>query len=1184
MAVTRARQDAAQVPFLRRFEVQLLVVALAGVLPFLAYSLRLLLGPEVESWLQAAALAVAVAVVLAAWVMARRLTSQVRMLRDGAAHLTGGDTGFRVPAGPGGGELDGLAGDFNRMAEALQAQGATLARSGERFRQLAAMTSDWFWELDAEYRFVDTDGSAQPGAPARALALELLGTHPWDHAQLIPLSASWQEHRAQLDRHEPFSAFLIERRLEQGATRVMALRGEPVFDAAGHFQGYRGTGSDITRRYRAEQALRESEARNRVLIDSAPEAIFVIDTDQWKITEVNPSAARLFGMPREQMIATPIGRFNARVQPGGRDENEYGRALIGQALKGTEISVEWRFVDANGRQFPADLRIALLPGSGRMLRLSVLDISERHAFEAERERLQAESRELLNRLRRVIETMPFACIVHDADYKVATWNPAAERIFGYSADQAVGRSTLDLIVPPERRAEVLERLRVRHAGGEPAAGARVPNITRDGRRIQCEWYGALLTDDKGAIAGTVTMAIDVSDRVESEEALKHSEERFRRLTALSSDWYWELDAEYRFTSITGRERRQSMDRDSVLGSRRWERAELRPVGFTWDEHKRDLDLRKPFAHLVLAYSGADGDRAYWAISGEPVFDREGRFTGYRGVGSDITQRYRIYALRAGEKELFEQLAAGAPLDELMTLLCHAVEAALARRGVAAVNVVENGALRYLAGPGLSDAFRAQMRALPLDEDAECCAAAAVQDRLVISEDIAAETRWEEFRDNAAQAGFKACWSVPIHGAGGRVIGTLAVYHEQPGEPLAADRELSLSAAGLAGVVIERYEAENALRENEARYRSLVEGAQAGIFVHRDDVIEYVNPAMVMLMRAPDAGMLLGMRVDDLLAPEFRPFARGRRLAMGAGLAGAGFAEMQLLRLDGSRMDAEVGSSVVSRERGIVIQAQVHDITARKWTEREVMRLNESLEQRVAERTAELSAANREMESFSYTVAHDLRAPLRAIDGFSRMLRVDAGERLDDRMRRDLDNISSNARRMAELIDGLLEFSRFSRGEPVRQRVATVGMVEAVILEAPVPPGGTRPAFSVGALPDVQGDAAMLRQVWVNLISNAVKFTSKRRDGKVTIEAALDADGGVAFAVRDNGAGFDPAYADKLFGMFQRLHRLDEFEGTGVGLAIVKRVIERHGGRVWAEGSPGLGASFHFSLPASAVAV
>jgi light-regulated signal transduction histidine kinase (bacteriophytochrome) len=248
-----------------------------------------------------------------------------------------------------------------------------------------------------------------------------------------------------------------------------------------------------------------------------------------------------------------------------------------------------------------------------------------------------------------------------------------------------------------------------------------------------------------------------------------------------------------------------------------------------------------------------------------------------------------------------------------------------------------------------------------------------------------------------------------------------------------------------------------------------------------------------------------------------------------------------------------------------------------------MRLNENLEQRVAERTAELSAANREMESFSYTVAHDLRAPLRAIDGFSRMLRVDAGERLDDRMRRDLDTISSNARRMAELIDGLLEFSRFSRGETARQRVATTAMVEAVILEVPVPAGGTRPAFLVGALPDMLGDSAMLRQVWVNLISNAVKFTSKRGDGRVVIESQPEPDGGMRYTVRDNGAGFDPAYADKLFGMFQRLHRLEEFEGTGVGLAIVKRVIERHGGRVWAEGSPGAGASFHFALPAAALA-
>jgi len=186
------------------------------------------------------------------------------------------------------------------------------------------------------------------------------------------------------------------------------------------------------------------------------------------------------------------------------------------------------------------------------------------------------------------------------------------------------------------------------------------------------------------------------------------------------------------------------------------------------------------------------------------------------------------------------------------------------------------------------------------------------------------------------------------------------------------------------------------------------------------------------------------------------------------------------------------------------------------------------------------------------------------------------------MRRDLDTISSNARRMAELIDGLLRFARFSRGEAARQRVATRAMVETVILELAMPPGGIRPAFKIGELPDMQGDAAMLRQVWVNLLSNALKFTSKRQGGEVMVEAQPQA-GGVSFTVRDNGAGFDPAYADKLFGMFQRLHRLDEFEGTGVGLAIVKRVIERHGGRVWADGHPDAGASFHFFLPDAALA-
>jgi len=1142
MADPRGRAVIAPIPLLRHHASRLSLVALAGVLPLLMCGLYLLRDHTLDAWLRALVGAVCAVPVLWAWTVAR-----------------------------------GLAREFEHQRRNLE-------QGSGRLRELARMGSDWFWELDAQFHVVAVDTGVADGEPGAvcAGAQALIGTLPWDHPGLRPLNSEWDTQRAQLAARQAFAGFLLEVPRGEDATRVLALRGEPVFDPGGNFLGYRGTGADITPRYRAEQALRASEARNRALIDSAPEAIFVIDADRWKAIDANPRSVALFGLPKDALLDTPVGQFNMPVQPGGRGAAEYGQALIARALGGEVVAADWMFRSAKGREFPAELRIARLPGEQRLLRLSVVDISERRAFEAERERLQQESRQLLHRVNLIIDTMPFACIVHNADFVVTTWNRAAERIFGYTAEQMRQPGAIDRLVPPERRAEVLARIRARAAGTVENGMRASLNLTRDGRRIFCEWHGALLAERGNGEVDVLSMAMDVSDRVGAEQALKESEDRFRRLTALSSDWYWELDSEYRFTAITGRERYPHLGRDLVIGHRRWERPELRPVGFTWNEHKRDLDLRKPFAHLVLGYTGSDGALAYWAISGEPVFDRGGAFTGYRGVGSDITQRYRAHALRSGEKEMFERLAAGAPLADLLELLCHGVESALARRGVVAVSTVENGSLRLLAGPNLPQECRRAARLIPLEAGLGCCVDAVLESRQAISAEIASRTRAGRWRDAMLSSGFQSCWSTPIPGAGGRVIGTLAVYHDLPGEPLPADRELSLSAAGLAGVVMERTEAQAALRENEARYRALVEGAQAGVFVHRDDIIEYVNPAMVALMRAPDAQALLGLSVDQLLMPEFVAFARARRLAMAAGMGGAGFVEMQLRRLDGEPMDAEVGSSVISRDRGLLIQAQIHDISARKWTEREILRLNEGLEQRVAERTAELSAANREMEAFSYTVAHDLRAPLRAIDGFSRMLRVDAGERLDDRMRRDLDTISSNARRMAELIDGLLRFARFSRGEAARQRVATRAMVETVILELAMPPGGIRPAFKIGELPDMQGDAAMLRQVWVNLLSNALKFTSKRQGGEVTVDAQAQA-GGVCFTVRDNGAGFDPAYADKLFGMFQRLHRLDEFEGTGVGLAIVKRVIERHGGRVWADGHPDAGASFHFFLPDAALA-
>ena len=231
-----------------------------------------------------------------------------------------------------------------------------------------------------------------------------------------------------------------------------------------------------------------------------------------------------------------------------------------------------------------------------------------------------------------------------------------------------------------------------------------------------------------------------------------------------------------------------------------------------------------------------------------------------------------------------------------------------------------------------------------------------------------------------------------------------------------------------------------------------------------------------------------------------------------------------------------------------------------------------LEQRVAERTGEL-------EAFSYSVSHDLRAPLRAIDGFSRVLMDDYAENLDDECQRLLRVIRGNAQKMGQLIDGLLALSRIGRREMQLSRVNVEQLVEAVHGDLSATLDARTVHVEIQPLPAARGDRSMLRQVFVNLLSNALKFTRPRPEAKIEVGAEA-AEQAHTYWVKDNGVGFEQTYADKLFGMFQRLHSVDEFEGTGVGLAIVQRIISRHGGRVWAEGRAGHGATLYFTLPAA----
>lgn len=407
-------------------------------------------------------------------------------------------------------------------------------------------------------------------------------------------------------------------------------------------------------------------------------------------------------------------------------------------------------------------------------------------------------------------------------------------------------------------------------------------------------------------------------------------------------------------------------------------------------------------------------------------------------------------------------------------------------------------------------------------------------------------------------------------------GRARLYYETRYNPIFLDGKI-IGTTAFSANVSDRIHMLQELKESEEKYRTLLNISIDAIFVIQDSRIIYLNPAAVALFGAKGQEDLLSKSPIDLFYPDYRKVVEeniGKMLNSGEA---SPLIEGKILKLDETPLEVEIAAIPFMHNGARSIQVILRDITERKRAEQEIKNFNATLQRKIAERTEALEKANLELESFTHSVSHDLRAPLRVVSGFSQLLEENCEGKVDAEGHHFLRVIKANTRKMEDLIKGLLNLSQIKKGNIQYSRVDVSQLVAATLAEVAEP--DVRKSFEIvmHPLPTAWADETLLRQVWFNLLSNAFKYSMKSGTKRIEIGATEEESRHVYF-VKDSGVGFDPRYSEKLFGVFQRLHSTEEFEGIGVGLSIVHHIVERHGGAVWASGSPGEGAVFSFSLP------
>lgn len=648
----------------------------------------------------------------------------------------------------------------------------------------------------------------------------------------------------------------------------------------------------------------------------------------------------------------------------------------------------------------------------------------------------------------------------------------------------------------------------------------------------------------------------------------------------------------------------------------WNAGSIRLIGYSADEiigqsFARCYELEDQawgLPQIILDRAAADGKievegwrvrkdgSRFWAHETVAALRNDsGALTGFAKVTRDRTDHrqseVRIRQLNRLYAVLSEISQAVARIHDLPTLFEFACRTVVTRGGFRlawlGLRNPTTGKLELAAHAGDAAAFVADLeRSLAADPVTIIgpTAMALTEGCYTIVEDIATDERMAGWRDAALRNGFKALAVFPLR-VNGEARGAFSLYaadhHTFDTEELGLLKEL---AAVLAFAVEfaererQRQASEDQLAASELRYRSLIQHAPEAIFVNEGDRVVLVNEACLRIFGAQSEKELLGKSPLELLHPDYRAAIRQRiAMMLETGEPAPPFEE-KIVRLDGGIVDVEVKAAPYFSGGKGAIHVILRDITAPKAAEAALRRLTAELEQRVADRTAELEARNKELEAFTYSVSHDLKAPLRSIAGYSRILLEDYAERLDDEGRRYLANIRRATQRMNQLIEDLLVYSRLERRAAHQATVNPAALVAALLDERAAEIQERQVQVTVDVAPGpLSADPEGLELALRNLLDNALKFTQSVEHPTIAV-GSRRLPGAVQLWVQDNGIGFDMQFHDRIFDIFQRLHGSGQYPGTGIGLAIVRRAVERMGGRAWAQSEPEAGATFFLEIP------